>query len=57
MKLQLSTEFKVGLLITAGLILLIVGLILGQSYRIASGKKILAFYLLIQGVLRFLNLL
>jgi phospholipid/cholesterol/gamma-HCH transport system substrate-binding protein len=39
MKFHLSTEFKVGLLITGGLILLIVGLILGQSYRIASGKK------------------
>ncbi|MCE5305001.1 MlaD family protein [bacterium] len=43
MKFHLSTEFKVGLLITGGLILLIVGLILGQSYRIASGKKDISF--------------
>lgn len=39
MKLHLSTEFKVGLLITIGIILLIVGIIAGQNYRVASGKK------------------
>lgn len=39
MKLHFSTEFKVGLLITIGIILLIIGIIAGQSYRVESGKK------------------
>jgi len=43
MRLHLSTEFKVGLLITIGIILLIIGIIAGQSYRIASGKKDISF--------------
>lgn len=39
MKLHFSTEFKVGLLITISIILLIIGIIAGQSYRVESGKK------------------